>query len=366
MSGEVGHVVVDDVGDGRDVQAAGGHVGGDQDRHAPALEGEHHAVARALGHVAVQRPDVHAAVAQRAEQLVAADLRAHEHDRLVGPLRAAAPPPACPACRVASTGSWNCATVSIVSVVGLDLDDHRVVHVAVGELADRRRHGGREQRRLAAGGGQREDLLDVLEEAEVEHLVGLVEDHEAAVVQHERVARDQVEHPPDGPHDDVPAGPQLGLLGADRGAAEDGHHVDPGVGAVGAQRLGDLDAQLPRGRQHERLHRRARAGSTYSMIGSPKAAVLPVPVCAWPITSRPSSSGGIACSWIGLGRLVADVAQRVEGGLGEPEFGECRGHRCGRASVTAGTVRRWDRAAACQSCAARAGRSGPAPPRASG
>ncbi len=39
----------------------------------------------------------------------------------------------------------------------------------------------------------------------------------------------------------------------------------------------------------------------YCTIGSPKAAVLPVPVCAWPITSRPSSSGGIACSWIGEG-----------------------------------------------------------------
>ena len=42
-------------------------------------------------------------------------------------------------------------------------------------------------------------------------------------------------------------------------------------------------------------------GSTDSINGSPKAAVLPVPVWAWPITSRPSISGGIACSWIGLG-----------------------------------------------------------------
>jgi hypothetical protein len=42
-------------------------------------------------------------------------------------------------------------------------------------------------------------------------------------------------------------------------------------------------------------------GSTCSRIGSPNAAVLPDPVCAWPITSRPSSMGGIACSWMGLG-----------------------------------------------------------------
>src|SRR3712207_8528199 len=43
-------------------------------------------------------------------------------------------------------------------------------------------------------------------------------------------------------------------------------------------------------------------GSTYSIIGRPKAAVLPEPVWAWPMTSRPSSIGGMACSWMGLGR----------------------------------------------------------------
>ena len=42
-------------------------------------------------------------------------------------------------------------------------------------------------------------------------------------------------------------------------------------------------------------------GSAYSTMGRPNAAVLPVPVCAWPITSRPSRSGGMACSWIGVG-----------------------------------------------------------------
>src|SRR3954447_10306299 len=42
-------------------------------------------------------------------------------------------------------------------------------------------------------------------------------------------------------------------------------------------------------------------GSTYCSSGRPKAAVLPVPVCAWPITSWPPSSSGIAWSWIGVG-----------------------------------------------------------------
>jgi hypothetical protein len=42
-------------------------------------------------------------------------------------------------------------------------------------------------------------------------------------------------------------------------------------------------------------------GSTYSIIGRPNAAVLPDPVWAWPITSRPASMWGMACSWMGLG-----------------------------------------------------------------
>ena len=36
-------------------------------------------------------------------------------------------------------------------------------------------------------------------------------------------------------------------------------------------------------------------------IGSANAAVLPVPVCARPTTSRPASSGGMVAAWIGEG-----------------------------------------------------------------
>ena len=42
--------------------------------------------------------------------------------------------------------------------------------------------------------------------------------------------------------------------------------------------------------------------STRSMIGSPNAAVLPVPVCASPIKSTSEdSSVGMACCWISVG-----------------------------------------------------------------
>ena len=41
------------------------------------------------------------------------------------------------------------------------------------------------------------------------------------------------------------------------------------------------------------------SGSTFSSIGIPNAAVFPLPVCAWPITSLPLNTTGIACAWIG-------------------------------------------------------------------
>ena len=37
------------------------------------------------------------------------------------------------------------------------------------------------------------------------------------------------------------------------------------------------------------------------MSGSAKAAVLPVPVAAWPRTSDPASANGMAATWIGVG-----------------------------------------------------------------
>ena len=67
------------------------------------------------------------------------------------------------------------------------------------------------------------------------------------------MAADQVLDPADGPDHDLAAGAQLGLLAANRRAAEHGDDVDALALAVGAQRLGDLDAQLPRRRQHEPL-----------------------------------------------------------------------------------------------------------------
>ena len=51
------------------------------------------------------------------------------------------------------------------------------------------------------------------------------------------------------------------------------------------------------------MRARARPFSDSEIIGNVKAAVLPVPVCAMPITSRRCKTCGMACAWIGVGAL---------------------------------------------------------------
>jgi hypothetical protein len=165
----------------------------------------------------------------------------------------------------------------------------------------------------------------------LEHLVGLVEHHEAAVVQHQRVSGDEVEHPSDGSDDDVPSGPQLRLLRSDRGAAEHGHHVHAGMCPVGAQRLRHLYAELPRRRQHERLH---------LPLGGVDV-----------LHDRQSEGGRLARARLRLADhvatleqrrdrlflnrargLITHIPQRLECGLGEPEICEGLAHLAGSSS----------------------------------
>ena len=49
------------------------------------------------------------------------------------------------------------------------------------------------------------------------------------------------------------------------------------------------------------MRARARLPERMSSIGKVNPAVLPVPVCAQPSTSRPIRTNGIACAWMGVG-----------------------------------------------------------------
>ena len=136
-------------------------------------------------------------------------------------------------------------------------------------------------------------VLDVLDEAHVEHLVGFVE-HERADWSSFRVPRsDVVEDAAGGADDDLDAaleGPDLpvdGLAAVDR--------QDAFVRRICRFWLSSSATWMASSRVGARTSAWIwrLSVSIRSMIGMPKAAVLPVPVWAWPMTSRPASTRGM-------------------------------------------------------------------------
>ena len=91
-----------------------------------------------------------------------------------------------------------------------------------------------------------EQLLDVGEEAEVEHLVGLVEHHLAHVREVEQALAGEVEQSAGGADDDLRAGLELLDLAFVGLAAVDGDDLRRAVAGGELEVLGHLHAQLAR------------------------------------------------------------------------------------------------------------------------
>ncbi len=120
-----------------------------------------------------------------------------------------------------------------------------------GQCDDFARHGRGEQHGLPVRGRELQDALDVGQEAEVQHLVRLVEDQGADLGQVEVTLPGQVEQPSRRADQDVDPGPQgldLRLVGA---AAVQRQHAGADAGAGHPQVVGDLDGQFPGGDDHQ-------------------------------------------------------------------------------------------------------------------
>ena len=144
-----------------------------------------------------------------------------------------------------------------------------------------------------------------MDEAEVEHLVGLVEDEDFELAKAERALVDEVEQAAGRGDEHVEAardGAHALVVGdaAEDDADREAHELAVGLGAGG-----DLRGELAGRGKHQHadlagLRDVARAAARRSSEGSMKAAVLPVPVWAMPSRSRPVRTVGMAWSWIGV------------------------------------------------------------------
>ncbi len=218
--GHVGQIEVHHMADAVDVDAARGDIGGDQRADLAGAERRQHPLAVVLRLVAMNGVGADAGPFQALHHLVGAVLGAGKHQRavdrfLLEELR-----------QDRGLGRM------------IDLDD------ALDDALHRRGH----RRHRHAGGIA---LADVVDEAHVEHAVGLVEHEEFDLVELEAVALHEVEQAAGGRDHDFDALHDRADLAAHRHAADRQRRGQPHVAAIGIEAVEDLSGQFAGRAQHQ-------------------------------------------------------------------------------------------------------------------
>ena len=141
-----------------------------------------------------------------------------------------------------------------------DLDALGILEELADEARDLGRHRRREEQRLPARRQQLADLLDVGDEAHVEHAVGLVDDEDLDAHQHDASALEMVEQASGRSDQHVDAAVELLDLIVHRHAADQQRQVQLVVDAVLLEALRHLRGELARRREDQRA-RHARPGA---------------------------------------------------------------------------------------------------------
>ena len=328
--GHVGQVVVDDVRQLVDVDAAGRDVGGDHHLDLARLERGERPRARVLALVSVQGDRADAVGVQRADHLVGAVLGPREHQHLS------------PAVVPHQPGEQLALLVAVHRMHALrdrvdrrvgrrHLDDPRLVQELRRERLDLGGERRREQQVLPLPREQREHALDVGDEAHVEHAIGLVEDEDLDARKVDVALPVVVEQAPWCRHQDVDAALQLRGLRAEAHATEQHHRRQLEVPAVGLDRRLDLRGELARRREDQRPQRLARAAGVRRR---PRGQ---------PLQHGQHEAGGLAGARLRAGKEVAAredgrnrlrldrrrrgvtlVGHRAQQRVGQPELG--KGH----------------------------------------
>ncbi len=252
-------VVVDDVADVGDMKAARCHVGCDERGELALVELAEHAHALSLRHVAGHRRCVDAVCAQQSLEPFGEALGVDEYER-TGRSALAQEVDEERRLFLHRRVVDHLAHALRGDALGLDADQLRVVHVFVGELEHAMREGRREQHVQAVFRVRQAPQQEpyVLDEAEVEHAIGFVENHDLHVAQVEDVLPEEIDGTARRADQDVDArlerAPLLVVVHPAEGEAEREArvlHEDLGVAM-------NLDCELACGREYERARRRAR------------------------------------------------------------------------------------------------------------
>ena len=236
------------------VDAACGHVGGHQNAHFAITHGTQGAVARALVHVAMQGGSGKAGQIEAFGEQIGIALGGGEHHALVDADVAQQMIEQAILVRQIVDKMQALGDVFVLGGGASDADHQRLAGDAIGHLTDHAVQRGREQQGLARGRRGGDDVLDVVDEAHVEHAVGFVEHQHFELREINLAGFHVVDQAARRGHEDLRiACQQLHLFGI-RHAAEDGDGLDEAqLGTVFFCGGGDLQGQFACGRQHQHL-----------------------------------------------------------------------------------------------------------------
>ena len=250
-------LVVDDVGDVLDIDASGRDIGGDQDVDLAGPEGAQCLLAGALSEVAVQGGGGETALGEVIGHLGGGALGAAEDDRqaasagledarehlgLVHRVRA-----------IDELADRLDRLAGVTLGLRHGADVRRLGHVAAGQRHDGTGHGRREEHRVTVRRGHRQDLLDIGKEAQVQHLVGLVEDDGAGTGEVQVALLGQVDEASGCADDHLDAALQGVDLRLEGAPAVDGEHADAAAFAGPLEVGGHLHGELTGGGDGQRL-----------------------------------------------------------------------------------------------------------------
>ena len=249
----VGQVVVDDERDLLHVDAARPHVRGDEHPAHAAAELLHDGVALRLLHVAVHGRDGEVRLAHLLRQPVDLASRVAEYHRLRDRQRVVQVAERVELPLLALHGHEELLDAVESQLVALDQDANRVGHELGGHLEYGVWQRGADQTHLGLRRQVAVHVVDLLLEALVEHLVGLVQYEHLDVARLQVMPMDHVDDAAGRARDDVLAVVELLDVVAQARAANARVTLHVHEVAEGEHHLLDLDGEFARRREHERL-----------------------------------------------------------------------------------------------------------------
>ena len=296
--GRLGDIEVDDVGDVLDVEPARRHVGRDEHIDGAAAGALHDAVALELVQSPVQRLHPIAAARQALGEAVDLVTGAAEDEREGRRLEVEHQPEGGHLLRAGEDvgGLAHLGERAGRRLLGEHQHAHRIDEVPLGDLGDAGRQRGGEERGLPLLRRRLENRLELVGEAHVEHLVGLVEHDGLDAAQVEGVAPDVIERAARRGDHDVHAAAEDGDLLAEGLPAVDRHGAGADGAAVAMEGLGDLHGELAGGHQHEHRGAGGLGGFLRELLQEGKG-----------------EGGGLAGAGRGLSQEIASLEERRDG-----------------------------------------------------